>query len=205
MTLIKRLRDALREAAMSSQSTPDERRWLGNLTYHLTDATALRIAQPVLAGHLSAADPEAEEWLEEVIGDSFEMDWQARDGARAIVRALSERTNEAPAMFLIWSNEHRAWWRPGSAGYTIHAEAAGRYSHRDALRICSGARDGWRPGSPPPEVPVAEADVLACEAHYHRMRPPVPDRSKDRPRGADEPGVMGAQAAPATTHQEQGR
>jgi len=71
--------------------------------------------------------------------------------------------------YLIWSNEHMAWWRPASAGYTIHAEAAGRYDHATALSICANARDGWRPGSPPPEIPVAEADVLVCEARYHQM------------------------------------
>lgn len=48
--------------------------------------------------------------------------------------------------YLIWSNEHRAWWRPNSAGYTIHAEAAGRYPHDKALAICANARDGWQRG-----------------------------------------------------------
>lgn len=68
--------------------------------------------------------------------------------------------------YLIWSNEHRAWWRPNHASYTVHAEQAGRYTHEEALRICAGARDGWRPGEPPPEIPVAEADVLHCERRY---------------------------------------
>ncbi len=70
--------------------------------------------------------------------------------------------------FLIWSNEHSAWWRANRAGYTIHLREAGWYSHADALSICAGARDGWRPGTPPPELPVALADAIACEAHYHR-------------------------------------
>jgi len=73
------------------------------------------------------------------------------------------------AYYLIWSNEHRAWWRPGGAGYTIRSEAAGRYSHGQAVAICASARDGWMPGLAPPEIPVAEADVLACEARYHAM------------------------------------
>lgn len=71
--------------------------------------------------------------------------------------------------YLIWSNEHQAWWRPHSAGYTIASEQAGRYSHEEAVKISASARDGWRPGSPPPELPVAEADVLACEERYHRL------------------------------------
>lgn len=87
--------------------------------------------------------------------------------------------------YLIWSNEHMAWWRPGSAGYTTHAEAAGRYTHEQALSISANARDGWRPGSPPPEIPVAEADVLFCEARYHGLgtASPLGDEIEARGRG----------------------
>lgn len=61
--------------------------------------------------------------------------------------------------YLIWSNEHRAWWRPNSRGYTIHIEAAGRYTRDDALKF-SRVRDQV-PGEPMPELPIREADVLA--------------------------------------------
>ena len=30
--------------------------------------------------------------------------------------------------YLIWSNEHRAWWRPNAKGYTVHIKTAGRYT-----------------------------------------------------------------------------
>jgi hypothetical protein len=65
--------------------------------------------------------------------------------------------------YLIWSNEHRAWWRPNKCGYTVHLAVAGRYSHDEALRICRNARDGWMPGEPPPEIPVREDDATHCE------------------------------------------
>lgn len=41
--------------------------------------------------------------------------------------------------WLIWSNEHKAWWAPDSAGYTRSRKAAGRYTRADALDICKGA------------------------------------------------------------------
>lgn len=64
--------------------------------------------------------------------------------------------------YLIWSNEHRAWWRADSCGYTTALEAAGRYHRTEAIEICAGAHVGWRPGSPPSEIPIRETDALEC-------------------------------------------
>ena len=61
-------------------------------------------------------------------------------------------------LYLIWSNEHRAWWRPNSRGYTAHLEKAGRYSRNDALALCR-TRDQV-PGEPMPELPIRESDLL---------------------------------------------
>jgi len=61
--------------------------------------------------------------------------------------------------YLIWSNEHRAWWRPNSQGYTTHLEKAGRYTRQDAIRK-SAIRD-QEPGQPLPELPIREDDVLS--------------------------------------------
>lgn len=41
--------------------------------------------------------------------------------------------------FLIWSNEHGAWWAPGSKGYTRDATSAGVYLRDEAEDICRGA------------------------------------------------------------------
>ena len=64
--------------------------------------------------------------------------------------------------YLIWSNEHRAWWRPDSKGYTVNMGGAGRYSRQEALRICALGRDGWGARTGPSEIPVAEADANEC-------------------------------------------
>lgn len=58
--------------------------------------------------------------------------------------------------YLIWSNEHRAWWKPDSRGYTVSLERAGRYSRAEALEICNGANCGWDEDSNPNELPIAE-------------------------------------------------
>lgn len=41
-----------------------------------------------------------------------------------------------PDKWLIWSNEHAAWWRPASCGYTHSIEDAGRYTLKEAKAIC---------------------------------------------------------------------
>jgi hypothetical protein len=59
--------------------------------------------------------------------------------------------------FLIWSNEHRAWWMPGSRGYTTLADRAGRYTREQALSICNGANYGWDEDTLPNELPILES------------------------------------------------
>lgn len=71
--------------------------------------------------------------------------------------------NDAP-LYVIWSHEHGAWWRAEASGYTTHLAAAGRYSRSEAIAICATARNGWREGKAPDEIPVLEADALACNA-----------------------------------------
>lgn len=69
-------------------------------------------------------------------------------------------------MYLIWSNQHRAWWRPNSQGYTTHLLSAGRYEKAEALSICSMGRDGWRDKEPPDEIPVRVEDAEACSLAF---------------------------------------
>lgn len=70
---------------------------------------------------------------------------------------MSENTD----LYLIWSNQHRAWWRHKSAGYTTKVSSAGRYSHEEAIKICAGAHGGWNKDIPP-EIPVRLDDAAAC-------------------------------------------
>lgn len=50
-------------------------------------------------------------------------------------------------LWLIWSNEHNAWWAPNERGYTTSREKAGRYEYYKALEIVRAAniRNGDRP------------------------------------------------------------
>jgi len=45
----------------------------------------------------------------------------------------------SPIMVHIWSNEHNAWWRPKSRGYTNYRSLAGEYTLAEATEICNSA------------------------------------------------------------------
>lgn len=65
--------------------------------------------------------------------------------------------------YLVWSNEHRAWWGPFGWGYVKDVELAGRYTRAEALEICTSALDGRNKSEPLPEIPVREEDVKGLE------------------------------------------
>lgn len=72
--------------------------------------------------------------------------------------AAVERVSEP---YLVWSNEHQAWWGKDRCGYTRHIERAGRYERAEALSI-AGTRDGgWhvRKGNPD-EIAMPERDAI---------------------------------------------
>lgn len=57
--------------------------------------------------------------------------------------------------FLVWSNQHRAWWRQDSAGYATDIREAGHYSREEAISISGKARDGWgEPTETPDELAI---------------------------------------------------
>lgn len=61
--------------------------------------------------------------------------------------------------YLVWSNEHRAWWRAESAGYASSILHAGLYSRAVAIDIADKSRNGWSVTERPDEIAVALADI----------------------------------------------
>ena len=76
------------------------------------------------------------------------------------------------AEYVVWSNEHSAWWGPNRAGYTTHLSVAGRYTREQALKICVGARGGREFNRNPSEVPILlrDAEVFWTEAGLDAQR-----------------------------------
>ena len=80
--------------------------------------------------------------------------------------------------WLIWSNEHGAWWRHAGQGYTLDVAIAGVYSRDAAYSICVEARDGWRALTPPPEIPVRLYDIRQIEKLCRARREDIERRRK---------------------------
>ena len=58
--------------------------------------------------------------------------------------------------WLIWSNEHRGWWRPGHQGYTENRNEAGRYAFEEACTIVEGANKYLSAGEVPHEAMILD-------------------------------------------------
>lgn len=103
---------------------------------------------------------------------------ERRDGKSRLVYDKERRTimNEGPGQpalnapaaavgdwkWLIWSNEHRLWWRASAAGYTSNVDEAGRYTFAIALSYCN-KRDRQDDGTPS-EMPVPAPESYAALA-----------------------------------------
>jgi hypothetical protein len=71
-----------------------------------------------------------------------------------------------PDVYLVWSNDHRRWWAPHRSGYVERIDDAGRYSHAEALEICTDAMAGRRGGEPLPEIPVRLEDLTFMRQRF---------------------------------------
>ena len=73
--------------------------------------------------------------------------------------------------YLVWSNEHSAWWGPNGCGYTRIIANAGRYDRETALSI-AGMRDGgWLPcKGNPDEIAIPEQDAIDQYAEITRAQ-----------------------------------
>ena len=71
-------------------------------------------------------------------------------------------------LWLVWSNEHRAWWGPNNSGYDTDIASAGRYTLEDAQKNCvaRSQRKGRNPTEliqPSPEWLTMRQAVIAAQ------------------------------------------
>jgi hypothetical protein len=64
-------------------------------------------------------------------------------------------------LYLIYSREHNAWWRPEERGYTLEIAEAGRYTAEEVRRICFAANVRPGPDGGPNEFHVPAHEALS--------------------------------------------
>jgi len=61
-------------------------------------------------------------------------------------------------LWLVWSNEHEAWWKPKRCGYTLTIAEAGRYTLAAALSCCDTR--SVRPDGVPNEITQPSPELV---------------------------------------------
>ncbi len=115
----------------------------------VADEVEANLANARVAYVQADSDEERAEILAAVIGDWYatwpesavtDPDWPL---AYALVRVTGRRDgvcfSPRTAKYVIWSNQHGAWWGPSRRGYTQWIEEAGRYALAEAEAIVQGA------------------------------------------------------------------
>ena len=74
-------------------------------------------------------------------------------------------------IYVVWSNEHRGWWKKGQFGYTDKLADAERYSRNGALNVCLGAMPARRDGCPLNEIPVRLDDMELLLQRFANSQP----------------------------------
>lgn len=105
--------------------------------------------------HKTLGNPEADYWHQCACSCS-EEELRARFDASVPMPVRPEQAD-----YLVWSNEHRAWWRANSQGYARSILEAGRYTRAEAVDIADKSRNGWKLDGRPDEIAVAIADLPA--------------------------------------------
>jgi hypothetical protein len=95
----------------------------------------INLSQMARLGMLKPSGPTgspARSDCERVFEAAHEPETPATAQAPVLIRSMPE-----VGPWLIWSNEHNAWWGPNGNGYTSLVAHAGRYAMDEAVRICS--------------------------------------------------------------------
>lgn len=94
---------------------------------------------------------EAGIWILGSLGEHIALVmWPDRTVSNANARLLASAPDLLGALaaetWLVWSAEHRCWWKADRGGYSPTVEGAGRYSLEEALACCqlrSPFKDGF--------------------------------------------------------------
>jgi hypothetical protein len=65
--------------------------------------------------------------------------WLSELGTSEVMEMAEKALLQQGGTWIVWSNEHNAWWKPSKRGYTNARHEAGRYSFEEACQIVHDA------------------------------------------------------------------
>lgn len=83
-----------------------------------------------------------------LFGADLLLDTHSVDVAKKAEKVLEDRFAGDKGRWLIWSNEHKAWWGTGHRGYVKMRVDAGRYTYAEAVVIVEAANLVHMDGEP---------------------------------------------------------
>lgn len=108
------------------------------------------------------------DYEEKIVHLSIKMHSDHGVGEEKVMCMLGEEIEvPTPAGFgewLIWSNEHNAWWAPKNNGYVRSRAKAGRYSFEEASMIVEGANRHRDDDAVPNEAMILDEQVVEKNA-----------------------------------------
>lgn len=103
------------------------------------------------------------------VTEHFAPDWWAEAPKKP--KGFDRVNLHSGSLVLIWSNEHNAWWAPGSRGYTVERSKAGLYRLAEAEAVVANANayladdavphEAIVPALDPERAPSRETDLAA--------------------------------------------
>lgn len=73
--------------------------------------------------------------------------------------------------YVIWSHEHRRWWRPNRQGYTSNLSEAGRYTKEEATEITLDVL--------PPGIQIGLPERVATHWDVHNAGTPTAPKGRE--------------------------
>lgn len=101
------------------------------------------------------ADNQLEEAIRDAIANVSEMDMNRVEN---VISRYTPPKIIPNGYWMVWSNEHQAWWPKSRCGYVRDEKQAGRFVLDEALEICKNAEPGARKGIPN-EIPVPAPEL----------------------------------------------
>lgn len=101
------------------------------------------------------ADNQLEDAIRNAIENISELDVNRVEG---VISRYTPPKIIPNGYWLVWSNEHQAWWPKSRSGYVRDEKQAGRFNLDEALDICKKAEPGSKNGIPN-EIPVPAPEL----------------------------------------------